>query len=214
MDAPLVVTTRLTPTELDDEIYDIDIVPNYGIPFYEAAEINTDPGKVGLKTVESILEDDEALLNWPFTHHTADINDGPIVNTYSTGEMLEKLNKQLDLAEKSRAVDERDVAEKILSSHFLPDIKGNLRTFSKQKVRCTKCNTKYRRPPLSCVCSNCGNKLTMTVHEGSIKKYLEISKQMIKKYNIDPYLAQQITMFSKALDSIFGIDPQKKLGAF
>ena len=54
----------------------------------------------------------------------------------------------------------------------------------------------------------------MTVHEGSIKKYLEISKKMIKKYNINPYLAQQITMFEKAIDSIFGIEAQKKLGAF
>jgi DNA polymerase II large subunit len=214
MDAPLVITTRLTANELDDEVYDVDIVPNYGLNFYKSAENGADPNNINLKTVESVLEEPEALLNWPFTHYTTDINNGPIVNTYSEGEMIDKLEKQLGLAERTRAVDADDVAERILSSHFLPDIKGNLRTFSRQKLRCTKCNSKYRRPPLSGVCTNCGHGLTMTVHEGSIKKYLDISKKMIQKYNINPYLSQQITMFSKAIDSIFGIDPQKKLGAF
>jgi|TARA_Y100000034_G_scaffold31648_1_gene38717 DNA polymerase II large subunit len=214
MDAPLVISTRLTALELDDEVYDVDIVDSYGLDFYNSTEQGADPNTIGLKTVESVLEEEDALLNWPFTHHTKDINAGPIVNTYSKGEMLDKLEKQLGLAEKSFAVDADDVAERILSSHFLPDIKGNLRTFAKQKLRCTKCNTKYRRPPLSGVCSNCGNKLTMTVHEGTIKKYLDVSKRMIEKYNINPYLAQQITMYSKSIDSIFGIEAQKKLGAF
>jgi len=214
MDTPLVISTRLTPTELDDEVYDVDIAPNHSLEFYEAAEKGADPNTVGLKTVESVLEAPEALLNWPFTHYTSDINNGPIVNTYSEGEMLDKLDKQLALAEKIRAVDAQDVAERIISSHFLPDIKGNLRTFSRQKLRCTKCNTKYRRPPLAGLCTVCGHKLTMTVHEGTIKKYLDISKRMIIKYNINPYLAQQITMLSNSIDSIFGIEAQKKLGAF
>jgi len=214
MDAPLVISTRLTPTELDDEVYDVDIAPNYSLEFYEAAEKGADPNTVDLKTVESVLGEPEALLNWPFTHYTSDINNGPIVNTYSEGEMLDKLEKQLTLAEKIRAVDAQDVAERILSSHFLPDIKGNLRTFSRQKLRCTKCNTKYRRPPLAGLCTVCGHKLTMTVHEGTIKKYLDVSKRMIKKYNINPYLAQQITMLSNSIDSIFGVESQRKLEAF
>ena len=59
--------------------------------------------------------------------------------------MMDKMNAQLNLAAKIRAVDEADVAYKVIERHFLPDILGNLKAFSKQSVRCPTCNITRRR---------------------------------------------------------------------
>jgi DNA polymerase II large subunit len=214
MDAPLVITTTLSLLEIDDEVYDLDIVNNYPLEFYEQTLKGADPSEVQLKTVKDMIKEEKPFEGWSYTHETSDINLGPHLNTYSEGEMLEKLKRQMELAEKIRAVDEKDVAEKIISSHFIPDIRGNLRTFSKQKVRCTKCNAKYRRAPLTGTCTRCGGNLTLTVHKGTIVKYLQVSKELAEKYKITPYLSQQISLFDKIIFSIFGRDEQAKLGEF
>ena len=49
--------------------------------------------------------------------------------------MEEKLTGQLDIAQKVRAVDAEDVARLVIEKHFLRDIKGNLRRFSKQEFK-------------------------------------------------------------------------------
>ena len=65
-----------------------------------------------------------------YTHPTGDINEGVTVSAYKTiGSMQEKIEKQLGLAEIIRAVDQNDVAARVLNSHFLPDIYGNFRAF-------------------------------------------------------------------------------------
>ena len=51
--------------------------------------------------------------------------------------MLEKLEAELSLAEKIRAVDADDVAERVLNTHFIRDLTGNLTAFTRQKFRCT-----------------------------------------------------------------------------
>jgi DNA polymerase II large subunit len=123
--------------------------------------------------------------------------------------MMDKMNAQLNLAVKIRAVDEADVAYKVIERHFLPDILGNLRAFSKQSVRCPTCNIVYRRPPLQGICANCKGKLTLTVHEKSVKKYLNISKEVAQQYNISPYARQRIKLVEKAIDSLFISDKIK-----
>ena len=91
------------------------------------------------------------------------------------------------LAEKIRAVDADDVAERVLTTHFLRDLMGNLSAFSKQKSRCTKCNTGCQRMPLAGKCTKfkgrgiCNGNIIPTVHEGSVKKYLEMSREMSRK---------------------------------
>ena len=214
MDAPLVITTKLDLHEVDDEVYDVDIHDHYPLEFYETAVKGANPGDIGLRTVSSILNTDTPFSNWRFTHNTTDINTGPVLNRYTEGEMKEKLERQLALAETILAVDEKDVAERIIRTHFIPDMKGNLRTFSRQKVRCTKCNAKYRRPPLRGVCLRCGGNLTLTVHRGTVVKYLGLSKKMAAKYNINPYLSQQIGMLELSINSIFKKEPQSTLEAF
>src|SRR5208337_5428631 len=101
------------------------------------------------------------------------ISAGPLESAYTQLKtMAEKLEAELDLAEKIRAVDADDVAERVLNTHFIRDLMGNLTAFSRQKFRCTKCNTSYRRMPLAGKCSRCNGNIIATVHEGSVKKYL------------------------------------------
>ncbi|MFC1454836.1 DNA polymerase II large subunit [Candidatus Undinarchaeota archaeon] len=215
MDAPLVLTTILDPNEVDDEVYDMEVVDSYPLDFYLAALNGAHPSEVSsmVKRVSDMLEDVES---WKFTHDTADFNEGPKRNRYTSGEMLEKLADQLELAKKIRAIDENLVASLVLRSHFIPDMKGNLRTFSNQKFRCVKCNTKYRRVPLVGKCTRCGHKLLLTVSKGSVVKYLEASKELIRKYEIPEYFCQQVMLLDKQMDSILGKDPhtQKKLTSF
>jgi len=131
--------------------------------------------------------------------------------------MIEKMEAQLELAKRIRAVDAGRVAAKVIESHFLPDMIGNLRSFSKQGVRCTKCNAKYRRVPLPGVCtrkkqdgSMCGNSLTMTVHKGGVAKYLVVAKEIAEKYNVPKYTQQRILLTEKAIESTFQNDKVKK----
>ena len=148
-----------------------------------------------------------------FTHDTHDISDGPKYSAYTTLEtMMDKMDAQLMLGKKIRAVDEQDVARRVLNKHFLPDMIGNLRSFSTQTVRCTKCGEKYRRMPLAGKCTKCGNALTLTVHEASVKKYLEISKVIgeNEKYGLDTYTRERVEILEMSMDSVFNNDKVKK----
>ena len=143
---------------------------------------------------------------------TKDIAEGPRLSAYKVLEsMMDKMTAQMELGRKIRAVDEADVGAKVIGTHFLPDLMGNLKAFSKQKVRCVQCNAKYRRMPLKGACLKCGNpKITLTVHEGSVRKYLNISKEVAEKYNIDAYTKQRIMLLEQAVESLFNNDKVRK----
>ncbi len=218
MDAPLVLTTRIDPNEIDKEAHNLDISSNYPLEFYESALKHAHPKEVEsmIDTVAKRVGTVGQYEGFKFTHSTTDIAQGPIQSAYKIGSMIKKMNGQLDLAVRIRAVDERDVVSKLIGSHFLPDLIGNLRTFSSQQVRCTKCNAKYRRIPLAGICikkkSNgtiCGNNLTLTVHEGSVKKYLEISKKISIEYNVSNYTKQRLELIENAIQSLFNNDKVK-----
>ncbi|RMF90472.1 MAG: DNA polymerase II large subunit [Methanobacteriota archaeon] len=213
MDAPLVLTTRLDPMEIDDEAHNIDVMDRYPLEFYERTLDRVMPGEVRdmVEVVKDRLDGGDPFSSG-FTHHITHISMGPRVSSYlSLGEMREKVERQLELADKIRAVDKRDVARKVIESHFLPDLAGNLRTFSKQTIRCVACNAKYRRVPLSGSCRKCGGKLVLTVHRGSVEKYLSISKEMIEKYSLDRYLEQRITILERSIDTVFKEEPKPQI---
>ncbi len=205
MDAPLVLTTRIDPEEIDKEAYNIDTSRRYPVSFYEQTQQYIHPSKCSLPTVADHLGSEKALYNLHYTLPTRDIADGPSVSAYKTlGSMAEKIDAQLELARKIRAVDLDDTAQRVIVSHFIPDIIGNLRSFSKQTFRCVSCNTIYRRIPLSGKCSKCyGGRLVLTVSKGSVEKYLQVSKDIIRNYKIDPYIAQRIDIIEKELESVF-----------
>jgi len=212
MDLPLILTTRLDPSEVDKEAHNLDTLGRYPLEFYEATlrheHSKNMEAKMGL--VASRLGTELQYEQFCFTHDTNNISEGPRESLYKTLKtMMEKMNAQLSLAARIRAVDEADVAYKVIERHFLPDILGNLRAFSKQSVRCPLCNTTYRRIPLQGICTKCNGKLTLTVHEMSVKKYLNISKEIAEKYNLPVYARQRIALVEKSIDSTFMSDKVK-----
>jgi DNA polymerase II large subunit len=213
MDLPLLLTTRIDPSEVDKEAHNVDVMARYPLDFYEATLRHENPKELEpiMDLVSSRLGTELQYEQFGFTHDTDDISAGPEMSSYKTLKtMMDKMNAQLNLAAKIRAVDEADVAYKVIERHFLPDILGNLRAFSKQSVRCPICNITYRRVPLTGTCTKCGGKLILTVHEKSVKKYLEISKEVAEKYNISSYSRQRIKLVEKSINSLFVSDKVKK----
>jgi DNA polymerase II large subunit len=121
------------------------------------------------------------------------------------------MDAQLELARLIKAVDEKDVAERVINSHFLPDLIGNLHAFSKQKVRCTKCGAKFRRPLLKETCPKCGGHIILTVHEGSVRKYLDISMKVADEYQVSNYTRQRLELVRVEIDSLFKNERSKQL---
>lgn len=212
MDAPLVLSTRIDPEEIDDESHNIDAMPTIPLEFYEKTLEFAKPSEVlpFIDNVNKRLGTERQYHDIMFSHDTSSIHNGPKLCLYKMlPTMKEKVNAQIELAEKIRAVDQKGVVEGVLMSHFLPDMAGNVRAFSRQKVRCTKCNKKYRRIPLSGECK-CGGNLILSVSKGSVVKYLDISKELSKKYPIDNYLIQRIEILEFGIDSLFESDKSKQ----
>ncbi len=215
MDAPLVMTTRLNPAEVDKEAHNLDLTSIYPLEFYEATLHGANPKDLEAKfdLVSKRLGTDAQYEGFKFSHDTSDIAAGPKNSAYKTLEtMIDKMDAQLELAALIRAVDAKDVAERVINSHFLPDLIGNLHAFSKQKVRCVKCGMKYRRPPLKEVCPKCGGRIILTVHEGSVRKYLEVSMKVAKDYDVSSYTKQRLEILKIEIDSIFKNDKSKQMG--
>ena len=213
MDAPLVLTTRLDPNEIDKEAHNVDCLREYPLELYHAAmevsETNAVKGIMDL--IESRVGTTAQYEGLGFTHDTSDIAEGPKFSAYILFEtMADKMDAQLSLGEKIRAVDERDVATRIINKHFLPDMAGNLRSFSAQRFRCSKCGEKYRRIPISGKCTKCGTSVIMTVYKGSVMKYLEISKGVSEKYGVNDYTRDRIDILEMSMKSVFDNDKVKK----
>jgi DNA polymerase II large subunit len=212
-DAPLVLTSRLTPTEVDDMVFDMDVVGKYPLEFYESYLDYKKPWDIKIEQLGYRLNTEKQYQGFGFTHDTDDINNTVRCSAYKTlPSMEDKLKGQMDLAEKIRAVDEADVAKLVIEKHFLKDTKGNLRKFTMQQFRCVKCNEKYRRPPLIGKCINCGGRIIFTISEGSIIKYMEPSVSLAKKYSVPDYLKQSLELLQRRIEGVFGKEVEKQTG--
>lgn len=207
MDAPLVLTVRLNPDEVDKEAMNLDTLASYPLEFYEATERHDVPSKIEkiMKPMKVMMEETGTYRNCSFNFDTASFNDGTLVSAYKTiGSMEDKIEKQLDLARVIRAVDADDVAARVLTAHFLPDIFGNFRGFFTQEFRCTKCNAKYRRVPLSGRCLKCkNNTIILTIHKGNIVKYLDETIKISKNFRLPDYLNMRIINMVDTIESTF-----------
>ena len=221
MDAPLVLTSRIDPAEIDKEAQNVDVCDHYPLELYTSALTYVEPKMIRglIDRVERRIGTPSQLEGFQFTHDTSDISAGPIESMYTQLKtMTEKLEAELVLAEKIRAVDADDVAERVLTTHFIRDLMGNLSAFSKQKFRCSKCNTSYRRMPLAGKCTKfkgkgvCNGNIIPTVHEGSVKKYLEMSREICRKYKVSEYTKQRVEVLELAITSTFGEEKQQQLG--
>ncbi len=217
MDAPLILSTVLNPDEVDDEAWAIETVSEYPLGFYRETHDYVKPWELesDVPTGEDVVYTDEPFQHG-YTHETEDVGNGPIQSEYVTlNEMSEKTSAQLGLGEKLKAVDEDAVAELLLKKHFIPDIKGNLRSFSRQDMRCIDCNQKFRRVPMTAQtiaasgkttaeCPGCGGNIVLTISEGTIKKYMIPSEEIIDEFQVSPYVRQQILILKQTLQSLFG----------
>ncbi len=212
MDSPLVLTSKLVPAEVDDMVHRFDCAWRYPIEFYEATLAQKMPWDVDIELLGSRLGTPLQYEKIGFTHELTDINSGVTYSAYkSLPSMEEKLKGQMALAERIRAVDAKDVARLVIEKHLLRDIKGNLRKFSTQQFRCVKCNNKFRRPPLTGICT-CRGKLIFTVSEGAIIKYLGPAISLADKYDVSPYLKQSLELTKKRVEEVFGRDKEKQEG--
>jgi len=228
MDAPLILSTILNADEVDDEAWAVETVDEYPLEFYRETLEYKKPWDLNsqIEIGEDIVHSDEPYKHG-YTHDTSSIENGPNQSEYVTlDEMSEKTSAQLGLGEKLKAVDENAVAELLLNKHFIPDIKGNLNAFSSQKMRCVDCNEKFRRVPLTnqtiaatgkttAMCPECDGKVLLTIHEGTVKKYMQPAKEIIEEYEVSPYTRQEILVLNKTLQSLFGkADRQSGLKQF
>ncbi|WP_423751761.1 DNA polymerase II large subunit [Salinirarus marinus] len=217
MDAPLVMSSRIDPAEIDDEAHNMDVVRQYPLEFYEATREMADPEDVDVEIAEESLGTETQYHGFDHTHDTTDIALGPDLSAYKTlGSMMEKMDAQLELARKLRAVDETDVAERVIEYHFLPDLIGNLRAFSRQETRCLDCGEKYRRMPLTGECRECGGRVNLTVHQGSVNKYMDTAIRVAEEFGCRDYTKQRLEVLEKSLKSVFENDKNRPatLGEF
>ncbi len=205
MDAPLFIIAVVNPREVQRQAHDVDVSSSYPLAFYEKALEGLEP-----KEVQELIDlikhkiNDPILQGLKYTMPTSNINIGNNESAYKRlKRMADKLNGQLELAEKVRAVSAKLVAKKVLVTHFLRDIVGNLRAFSTQIFRCKSCGKRFRRVPLKGFCTECEGELTLTVHRSGIKKYLELAERLVKRYELSRHYAQRIEMIKSEVNSLF-----------
>lgn len=210
-DAPLVLNTHIHAGEVDDQILDL-ILGKYPLELYELAEQGKHSSEVKVETVkERLAEGTDTFTGIQYTHECSDFNAGVTNSSYKVlPTMQEKVDAQMDLCKKIRAVDTADVARLVIERHFIRDTRGNLRKFSMQGFRCVACNAKYRRPPLAGKCTKCGGKLLFTISEGSILKYMQPALNLAREYGTSAYLLESLELTEMYIQSIFGKEKDKQ----
>jgi len=206
MDAPLLLIPIVNPQEVQRQAHDFDVANAYPVEFYEKTWQNIEAKQISgiVDLVGDRLGTEAQFEGFNFTTPVSNINMGNPESAYKRLKaMIEKLNSQLELAEKIEAVDAKKVALKVLTKHFMRDIAGNLRAFSTQGIRCKSCNKRFRRLPLRGVCSACGGQLTLTVYRGGIEKYLEAAQHLVDKYGLPQYYAQRIQLMKEEINALF-----------
>jgi len=153
MDAPLILTTRINPAEIDKEALNIDTAFAYTEESYLQTEKSINPKDLKSPFAEDFLNTENQFEGFGFTHDTKDIGETPRENPYTALQsMREKVDAQFKLGEILYGVNNQDQSSRLLDRHLLRDMRGNIRAFGQQKVRCVKCNHSYRRPPLTKSC--------------------------------------------------------------
>ena len=212
-DAPLVLTSKVVPSEVDDMLFDLDVCWAYPLEFYEACLLFRKPWEVPIEKMGKRINTPLQYEGLGYTHETSSMNSGVLCSAYKTlPSMQEKLQGQMDLADRIRAVDAADVAKLVIEKHLIRDIRGNLRKFSTQEFRCVKCNEKFRRPPLIGKCTKCSGRLLFTVSEGSVIKYLEPAISLAEKYRLPAYLQQSLALTKDRVEETFGKEKEKQEG--
>jgi len=227
MDAPLVLSTRINASEIDKEALNVDCGWSYSKAFYEGTKSQPHPSDLEdiVDLVEGRLGTVGEVRGYGWTHDSGELDAGPANSSYKTLKTMEdKMLAQLAIGRKLRSVSAARVASQVIESHFLPDLRGNLMAFTRQKVRCVKCAHSYRRMPLAGKCIQttsssgiglgssqdggtlCGGNVVLTVSEGAVRKYIKITSEVMETYGVDDYTKQRVGWMTDSVDSLFNDD--------
>jgi DNA polymerase II large subunit len=192
--------------EVQRQAHDFDVDAEYPLEFYEKTLEKAEAKHVSfmMDVVSHRLGTDSQFEGFHFTVPVSNVNMGNRESSYKQfRSMVEKLNLQLELGQRIEAVDVRRVALKVLKTHFIRDIAGNLRAFSTQAFRCKSCNKRFRRLPLRGKCPYCSGLLTLTVYRGGIEKYLVAAQGLVDKYELPKYYSQRMALIKAEITSMF-----------
>jgi DNA polymerase II large subunit len=206
MDSPLFVIRSINPEEVQRQVHEFDVASSYPLAFYENTLRRASPREIVnlIDIIKHRFGSEAQFQGFGFTVPTSNVNSCNRESAYKTlKRMSDKLGAQLKLAEKIEAVDPKQVAEIVLTGHFIRDITGNLRASTSQSFRCKKCNKRFRRVPLNGKCPECGGELTLTVYRKGIEKYLEAAWHLVKRYEISGYYAQRLALIEDEITSLF-----------
>ena len=179
---------------------------NYPLQLYEKSLEYTKAENLSNKVdiIKDRIGTELQFHNYYFTHHTKILTTEEKRSAYSRlTTMNEKLDMQISTAKLINAVVPDEVASMVLTTHIIPDIMGNMRSYSSQAFRCTKCGDKYRRIPLAGKCLGCGNNLIQTVTRNSVEKYVYIALDLRNKFKMNDYLSSRIESLVMELNYIF-----------
>ncbi|HXV89574.1 MAG TPA: DNA polymerase II large subunit [Nitrososphaeraceae archaeon] len=208
MDAPLLIQPLVFPHEVQRQAHNIDVDERYPLDFYRSSW-NMEKTNVidNIDLIKKRLGHAKQFFDYKFTHTTDNIMLDESHSLYSTlSTMEEKLKMQISTAKLINAVDADEVMSMVLTTHILPDIMGNLRAYSSQSFRCTKCGQKYRRMPLIGRCLECNNELLQTVTRGSVEKYVQTALNICSEFKINEYLTSRINTLQAELNLLFKQD--------
>ena len=206
MDAPLLIQPTVLPYEVQRQAHNLDISQTYPLEFYEAT---WKQGKAGdfvskIETVKNRIGKENQFFDYLFTHTTDYLTTSISRSAYSTlGTMDEKLEMQIATAKLINAVDTDEVVSMVLTTHILPDIMGNMQSYSSQAFRCSYCGERYRRVPLIGRCIRCGNALLQTVTRESVEKYMDIATNMRNQFKMNDYLQSRVESLMTELKLTF-----------
>jgi DNA polymerase II large subunit len=214
MDAPLLVIPVVNTKEVQRQAHDFDVAASYPREFYEKSLDSTESKQVSslIDLIEHRLGTEAQFEGFMYMTPVSNINAGNSQSSYkSLKTMVEKMNSQLELAEKIEAVDAKKIAFRVLTRHFIRDISGNLRAFSTQGFRCKSCSRRFRRLPLRNKCPSCGGALSLTVYRGGVEKYLKVAQQLIAKYKLPRYYSQRIALVKDEIETMFDNKKPKQI---
>lgn len=214
MDAPLLLIPFVNTKEVQRQAHDFDVDLEYPLEFYEKTLEKLEAKQVSpmMDVISHRLGTGAQYEGFNFTTPVSNVNMGNSESSYKQfRSMTEKLKLQLELGERIDAVDVRQVALKVLNTHFIRDIAGNLRAFSTQGFRCKSCNKHFRRLPLGGRCTTCGGQLTLTVYRGGIEKYVAAAQLLVDKYGLPKYYTQRITLIKGEIVAMFDNKKPKQL---
>ena len=205
MDAPLLIQPLVLPHESQPQAHNLEVVKSLPLEFFESTLARAKASSVSsVEIIKSRLDTERQFYDYFCTHTTSSLITSKTRSAYSTlGSMLDKFDMQIRNAELIDAVDTTEIVSNVISTHFVPDIVGNLRAYARQKFRCMNCTRSYRRIPLIKTCE-CGHELLPTITKPAIEKYLKLAKRLVATYDVSRYQKERINALSDEIELVFG----------